>query len=286
VANRTGQPSFDEICRILQEAYDQGIDTLDTAAVYGQSEELIGKALRRTGLADRIRVVTKVEELPAALESAEASARIETTVRRSIQLLGLDHLELCLFHAQENLGYAEHLLALQARGLVAAAGVSIVNPDGLRQARAQPGIEAVQLPSNLLDRRFTASGLAASARAVGLTIFARSVYLQGLLLMDEARLPDHLREVISIRRPLEAIAAGAGITFGEMAFRAMLGEPGFDSLVVGVDTAEHLRRNLAMVARGPLPADMVKAIAATRVDPPRYLIDPSAWTVGAAGVRP
>ena len=50
VANTTGKPSFETVKAILKEAYDGGINALDTAPEYGDSEEVIGKALKELGL--------------------------------------------------------------------------------------------------------------------------------------------------------------------------------------------------------------------------------------------
>jgi len=277
VANQTGKPSFEKVCSILRHAFDGGVDTLDTAADYGDSEEVLGKALKHLGLSGKMRVVTKVGALPVDLTPAEAAARIEASIVKSIRLLGLERLELCLFHRQENLIYAEQILALQQRGLIAAAGVSIVNPEGARNALALPGLKAIQMPSNLLDRRFTHSGLTEAARKAGTIVFVRSTYLQGLLLMDDAKVPAHLQEVIAVRRPLRAIAEKAGLPFGEMALRAMLSRPDISALVVGVDTVEHLEANLALFAKGPLSADIFAAINATAVNPSPFLINPSEW---------
>jgi len=277
VANQTGKPSFEQVCGILRQAYAGGVDTLDTAAGYGDSEEVLGKALKQLGLSGKMRVVTKVGALPVDLTAAEAAARIEASVVKSVRLLGVERLELCLFHRQENLIYTEQLLALRDRGLIAAAGVSVVNPDGARTALALRELKAIQLPSNLLDRRFTHSGVTEAAHQAGIIVFVRSTYLQGLLLMEDSKVPAHLQEVIAIRRPLRAIAEKAGIPFGEMALRAMLSRPDLSSLVVGVDTAEQLQANLTLFAKGPLPADVFAAINATTVNPSLFLINPSEW---------
>src|SRR5580658_3456445 len=67
VANRSGQPSFDDVCAILRRAYERGVNVIDTAPGYGSSEEVLGKALRQLDLVGKMRVVTKVSHLPAGL---------------------------------------------------------------------------------------------------------------------------------------------------------------------------------------------------------------------------
>lgn len=277
VANRSGQPSFDDVCAILRRAYERGIDVLDTAPAYGRSEEVLGMALRELNLVGKIRVVTKVLAVPPGLPRVEAAAKIEASVAHSLKVLGLERLELCLFHKEYNLEYADELLALCDRGMIAAAGVSLTSPDGARRALAIPDLKAWQIPSNLLDRRFTHSGLADSAKKRGILVFARSVYLQGLLLMDDASVPPHLEEVIATRQPLRDIATKFGLPFGEMALRAMLSRPSISSLVVGIETLAQLTENAALFAKGPLPPEILAAIDATPNDASHFLINPFEW---------
>jgi aryl-alcohol dehydrogenase-like predicted oxidoreductase len=97
-ANRAGQPAYNTAREILACAIEHGINCFDTAAAYGGSEAVLGRALRELGVRDRVTVVTKVPPLPAGLNGLEARAMIETSVRQSMQRLGLDVLPLCLFH--------------------------------------------------------------------------------------------------------------------------------------------------------------------------------------------
>src|SRR5581483_6676026 len=56
IANRTGRPSFAAVLDMVREAAESGVDVLDTAPSYGESEEWLGRALRELGLQDRMRV--------------------------------------------------------------------------------------------------------------------------------------------------------------------------------------------------------------------------------------
>ena len=60
IANTQGKPSFERVKAILRTALDNGITSLDTAAAYGDSEEVLGKALAELDIADRMTIVSKV----------------------------------------------------------------------------------------------------------------------------------------------------------------------------------------------------------------------------------
>ena len=60
VANKTGQPSYKEVCDILACAFAGGVTCLDTARAYGTSEDVLGQALAELGMAGKVTVVTEI----------------------------------------------------------------------------------------------------------------------------------------------------------------------------------------------------------------------------------
>jgi aryl-alcohol dehydrogenase-like predicted oxidoreductase len=277
IANRTGRPTYPQILQIVREAYEGGVRTFDTAAAYGESERMLGRALHDLDLKEKVTVITKILPLPSELPDAEASHRIGQSVANSLANLGLERLPLVLFHRQENLAHLDPLLAWRAKGVIGEVGVSITDPAGAGRALEIPELSAWQIPSNLLDRRFTDGGWAAQARKRGVVLFARSIYLQGLLLMNDEATPAGLREVITPRRGLREIAASFDLTLAEFALRAMLGRPEFHSVVLGIETLAQLRENLALVQKGPLPAEAMAALDSFQPSTSEFLVNPPAW---------
>lgn len=89
---------------------------------------------------------------------------------------------------------------LQRQGLVGKVGVSVYAPEELALWLAQGyPLELVQLPANLLDQRFLRSGWLDRLQALGCEIHVRSLFLQGLLLMQPALRPDYFQ---AFARPL------------------------------------------------------------------------------------
>lgn len=280
VANTSGPPPLEQIVEILRAALELGVTTVDTAAAYGSSEELLGRALKELDAADRLKVITKIRKLFEEERSQpEARARaVRESVESSRQKLGLDCLPLVLFHAEEDAVGLDALLKEVDRGRVGAAGVSCGNlPDRALQFLDDARVSALQIPCNLLDPRFPRADVLRLAARKEVTVFVRSVYLQGLLLMPEASVPEFLGSILPVRRELEAIANRAGISMAALALRYVLSLEGVTSLLTGVETREQLVDNVELLQQGPLDEAIVRAIEELVPDLPPHLITPYLW---------
>ncbi len=280
VANRTGQPSYEEVRDILRAAVDGGVNCFDTAASYGSSEDVLGRALDELGVADRVVVATKVRVLKPEerADPAAAAAALERSIDESRRRLRLGCLPIVLFHAEADAPYVDVLTRLQAAGLVRHVGVSCdTRPGGALQFAADPRFAALQIPGNVVDRRHQRSGAFVEAARRGVAVFLRSVYLQGLLLMPEAEVPEMLRSVIPVRRRLAALAESAGMPTAELALRYMLSQAGVTCVLTGVETTGQLRENLALFERGPLPVDLLAEVDAVATELPVEIVTPVMW---------
>lgn len=288
VANRTGQPSYTDVLQMIEAAVGGGVNCFDTAAAYGTSEEVLGRALRELRLFDQVVVVTKVRPL-APTETAnrlDAARAIETSVAESRRRLQCECLPIVLFHRESDAQYVDVLLQLRDRGWLGHVGVSCDNrPGPALEFLKQPDWSALQVPANVLDQRHVHSGLFAQAAQRRVSIFVRSVFLQGLLLMPEEDIPLSLQDVMPTRRALERIAAEGGMSLAELAVRFMLSHAGVTCLVAGVETVAQVRENVALVARGPLPLDLFQAATTAVPDLAESLLTPSLWPARAEAAR-
>lgn len=281
IANRTGKPGPGESRAIVRTALEGGITAFDTAPAYGDSEIVLGRLLGEA--AARVVVVSKIPALEGPRDEAAIAARIRAGVVASISNLGLARLPVLLFHrfadVLENGGAALKAAGkLKDDGLVLMLGASIYTPAEAEACLAIPELEAIQAPFNLADGRLPERGFFRRAAALGRTVFVRSVFLQGLFLMDET--PAYLGDFAPHRERREAVRARAGLAWPELALRYALSFEGVASIIVGVETAAQLRDDLAVAARGPLPATLRDEILALG-SAPESVIDPRRWRQGA-----
>ena len=271
IANTHGQSSFQDVCRILKTAVAGGIKTLDTASAYGESESVLGKALRDLNLSGKIDIVSKVSPLPDDLPESKAEAFIRDSLIRSLKNLHQDHLHTLLFHREKDWKYAEILKKIKEDGLILHYGCSI---DG-RVPENCSLLEAVQVPGNLLDRRFFPFIKAVHRRNVH--VYVRSVYLQGLLLMPEEKFNPFLQPLIPYIRKLSKLADEAGMPLAELCVRYLCSMPEIDGVLTGVETQEQLEYNLKLAEKDAIESDLRRKIEETVPELPEELIRPSLW---------
>ena len=114
---------------------------------------------------------------------------------------------------------------------------SIYDIDQMELVESRFAPELVQRPFNVFDRRLSESGALARLKAAGIEVHARSAFLQGLLLMDPANLPEFfgpLREKIASLHHRWA-KQGLRPVAGCLAFMFQHAE--LDAVVVGVRQA-------------------------------------------------
>lgn len=267
VANDGGRVSVDETTRILEVAHDAGIDTLDTAIGYGDSEARLGEI----GVAGW-RIVSKLPELPDEVDDVTGWA--EACVTGSLERLGVDRLHGLLLHRPAELS-GEHGIALGAallevrqQGLAEKIGVSVYGPDEL-DAVWDDRFDLVQAPFNVFDRRLVTSGWLGRLVEQGVEIHTRSAFLQGLLLMKDW--PTYFDRFAGWHDAWTAYCAAEDATLLEASLGFVLAPSGIDRVVVGVDTAEQLGEILAVddLQMAPPP----DTLASDDLD----LIKPSRW---------
>lgn len=261
--------------QILDAASAHGVRALDTARAYGSSEARIGRWLRARRPATSPFIASKFPPLSEG-EGAEAVARaLEATLRE----LGLERIDLYLGHRGGDLlrpGIAEALGACVAERKIGAFGASCYGVEEGRRLLDVPGLAALQLPLHLANTHAADSGLLEAAAQRGVAVFARSIFLQGLLLADPGALDFRFAAAAPALRELEALARRAGTTRAALAMAAVRTLPGVASIVVGVDSVAQLAETLAAFA-APIGRETVAEALAIGRTFPGALADPRHW---------
>ena len=274
INNTLGRPSLDTVKAILRAAADGGINVLDTARNYGESEEVLGKALTETGLDRHFRIVSKVKAFPENITPDAVPDWIEESVTTSLRLLQRDSLDGLLLHHEKDLPFLAELDLALKKHWTRAFGASLDSVAG-SPAKYTEALMMAQVPGNILDGRFW--NVAREIKARGGSVFVRSVYLQGLLFKPAAELGEKFAPVLAVRTELERLSREAGMAPAELYFRYLLSLPMVDCVLTGVDSVSQLEQNLEMASRGALPADVLAEIGRIVPELPEKYLRPACW---------
>ena len=257
ITNKHGQVSGTGVREILLAAEKAGMRVIDTAASYGDAEQVLGRILWQ---GHPFRVITKTLPVESAVISKKDVTAVRDAFMRSLERIGLQRAAgLLLHHANELLRpggelLAEMLIQLKHAGLVERIGVSCYRPDELRNAARVLPPDLVQVPVNVLDRRFLADGVLAELKRTGTEIHARSAFLQGLLLLPAENHPPALATHRQAFEKLESYASAHGLTRLELALGFLAACPEVDVAVVGVTGVPELENIVeARIGTGTTP---------------------------------
>lgn len=249
VANTSGRVAEKEAKQIIKFASTMGLDTLDTAISYGESE----KSLGLVGI-QNWRVVSKLPAMPAECE--DIFGWVATQIHGSLSRLGVERLTGVLLHRPEDLMESRGVELLSAlkdlkqKGLVEKIGVSIYSPEQLGPLFDLETFDIVQAPLSILDRRLVDSGWAAQLQKAGVELHTRSAFLQGLLLMDPESRPKKFDRWGNVWRTWSQWLSVEGLSPLEACLRYPLSQIAVDRVIVGVDSLAQLEEILSAAAGG------------------------------------
>lgn len=278
IANTTGQPEQQEANSIVRTAWDAGIMLFDTAQGYGNSESVLGAALRHCNATNSARIITKLAPtLPADAPYLRAS------VTRSLRTLGVKKLYCLMLHREEHLPLlddwqGEVMKEFLDQGAVERLGVSVYTPEAALRALEHPLLSVVQIPASLFDRRFAAAGVFTAAREAGKELHIRSVFLQGVLAMLPEQLPATLSALAPHLTTLHQTCTSHGCTPLQGALGWMLQRYPESYVLFGAETADQVRQNIDFAVRGAtLPTTLYQDLDA--IFPPQLpeLLNPALW---------
>lgn len=275
-----GKPDVKESIRLLHTALDQGINLIDTARAYGNSEEIIGQAFE--GMSCPPYISSKVvlsKEAPQKTASA-LHEEIFGSIEASLRALRLETLDVLLIHntSLEHVrspGILACLEEAKAQGKARFIGASCYGVEVPLAVLKQPLFRIFQAPFNLLDQKMNREGFPmAAAKNVGVVV--RSAYLRGVLTQQVYSIPERLAPLKP--RALQALTVlGHEVrSLAEAALRFSLSPNAVSSVLIGVKTVPELEANLADAKRGVLPEEFMPQLQALSFgDDP--IVDPRNW---------
>jgi aryl-alcohol dehydrogenase-like predicted oxidoreductase len=267
-ATQVGNSDPEDSIRVIHKALDAGINLIDTADAYGDSEEIVGRALK--GRRDHVVLTTKVSRPMGTDPNQQGASRrwIMTAIENSLRRLQTDHIDVYQVHRPDPETDIEETLSamtdLVRSGKVRAIGTStmpasdIVEAQWVAERRGLERFRTEQPPYSILNRSIEREVLPVAQR-YGMGILVWGPLGQGMLTGRVRRGQDtevrraKMHKAFSDDRRLDAVeqliplAREAGLSMTHLAMAFAIAHPGVTSALLGARTMEQLDDLLAGV---------------------------------------
>ncbi len=273
INNKSKNFTLKELRKILNFSKKKGIDTIDTAARYGNAEKKIGLVNVKG-----FKVISKI----SFKDKKKLNSRIiKNEIEKSAKKLKIkSHYGVLLHDEKDLIGEDSEIIyntlkELKKIGLIKNIGISIYNHKNLSKILSKFKIDIVQLPYNILDQNFETSGWIKKLKKMNIKIHIRSIFLQGLLLMDYKNIPKNFLKYKRLLKKLDQEISSSKISRIEACINFVLKKRKyFDKIVIGLDNFSHLKEIIKIKPKLSLH-EKFKKFASNKSE----LINPSLWKI-------
>ena len=280
INNFNGKPSREYSLKMLDLAYERGVRIFDTASAYGDAEEILGEFMLSRGLADKIKVITKLQPNIVEDKNRKPYDIILENLSLSLKRLNREYVDGYLFHTPAYIRDKELvdcLRRLKENGLVKNIGVSIYVEDDAIYAAKLDLVDFIQVPYSIFDQRLNKTDFFQIARQNSKTVFARSAFLQGLFFMPEDKIPTHLSNVKEYFKELDEILAKYKLSRQQAALLFSECNKNIDYVVFGVDNLNQLVEDIDIIEKNIDYEECFKELEKKFINIEKNIIFPSLW---------
>lgn len=236
INNKRGKIPTAEVFDILKSAHNDGIDTLDTAYDYGDSEKIIGAFINKN--ISKFKIVTKLPKTNIK--------EYEFYLKQSLINLSLKNIYGYLFHDfQSFVKYPEILDGLrkfQEKGVIKKIGFSLYYTEELSYLlNKNCRFDIIQIPYSILDQRFFP--FFEKLKQKKIEIHTRSVFLQGLVFKKPEELDKQFSEIAKKIKKIQQLAKSSNISISVLCLNFAIYNKNIDRIIVGIDSKKNLEEN-------------------------------------------
>ncbi|MDZ8085254.1 MAG: aldo/keto reductase [Nostoc sp. DedQUE12b] len=277
ISNQEGKTPTEEVAKIIELAGQNGIQVLDTAPAYGTSEEILGKLIPDN---HNFEIVTKTPKFSSNCITSDDVKLLENTFYQSLSTLNQSSIYGLLIHQAKDLlanngqSLMEKMLHLKEKKMIKKIGVSVYSQEEIESVLEKYPIDLIQLPINVLDQRLLLSGNLSYLKKNGIEIHARSIFFQGLLLMEPESLPSYFDSIKNHLKKYHEMLSQYNISPLQASISFIKNIQEIDSIVIGINNIQHLSEILlAFKASFFLEANVFLQFALTD----NFILNPTNW---------
>lgn len=242
ISNYKGEVSIEEIEKILNLAKSEEIKYIDTAVVYGNSETKLGLI----GIKE-FKVITKIPKIENN-KKKNIKQHILSLLEQSIKRLKISKIYCLLIHDTKSIidhnqcDVIEALEDLRDMGIIENYGFSIYDEYELEFILKRYNPNIIQVPANIFDQRFLSVKLLDRINKKGIILYARSIFLQGLLLMNDIERPKFFEEWKSIFLQWDLFLTKNNLTKFQGAIYFINQCNNIQNVIIGIESEIHLKK--------------------------------------------
>ena len=271
INNNTGKPNYTEVKSILDCAYNNNINFLDTAEAYGNSHEIIGNYHENSD--NKFRIITKF-----CVARLDLPINISDRINHHLKILNINNIYCYMFHSYDDFNnyfdlFKLELLELKNRGIIEKIGVSLHSNVNINEVMKNEEIGLIQFPYNLLDNKSKRERVLLKAKEKGIEIHTRSTFLQGLFFKDFDTIKGRLGVLKKYLLELKKLVNQNEIN--SLALNYVCVNANIDGVLLGVDTVNQLKKNLDSINTNKFK-DIMENIDCISVEE-EYLLNPANW---------
>jgi aryl-alcohol dehydrogenase-like predicted oxidoreductase len=282
ISNKTGRISDFESEKILNDAVKSGISTFDTAPNYGNSQQLLGNYFRKSSFPRT--VITKIPKIQLKSNIPkfdDVFDDVKAILKNSKKSLN-DEIQICLLHDPTDIlsndGFVvDSLVRLKKDGIIKMIGVSTYSPQDVNDFLNISQFDTIEIPVNIFDTRLIKNGLIQKLNEFNKTIFARSIFLQGLFFLSTNELPTNLESAKPELDKLQKLSNQFHISIPDIAFGFVHQIDEISSIILGVENSLQLNYNLQQLKSEPLSDELLKLLDNNFSNISEKLINPTNW---------
>ena len=270
INNTNGKVSLKDSLKILECAFDNGIEILDSAEAYGNAHEVIGM-FHNENPNKTFKVITKLPN--------QINDDIVEKVEGYLKELNVTQLDTLMFHSynsyKDNIEKFDVLKRLKSEKKIKSLGVSVYTNDEIESVILNEDIDIIQLPFNLFDNINLRNDILEKAKSKGKIIHTRSALLQGLFFKDKNDSNEIVQNLKNELTLLSDISKRDKASISELALGYCLKQKTIDNVLIGVDSIDQLIDNIKTVNYN-LKQKTIDSINTIKVQN-LALLNPSLW---------
>ena len=236
-----------EIKKLFDLALKNKIKTIDTSPLYNKSEKIIGLLNN-----NRFKIISKIPKPPKNIKRENIKKWLKQNVMISLKNLKIKKFECLLLHNANSLlckngdEIYKGIRNMKINGFTSKIGVSIYDFNVLDKILKKFKFNLIQAPFNILDQRLVEKGWLKKLKKRKIEVHARSIFLQGILLLKHNQLPKKLIKLSKKLMVWENWLKKNKFSSLQVCLSFVLNQRQLDGIVVGYNNTNQLNQILKL----------------------------------------